>query len=67
MRTKEEILAKHSTHYSSNILRAMDVYAKEVAIDFCDWLNMNKYEFETMESKELFELYLKSKSNEQQH
>jgi len=46
-------------------------FAKNVAIDFCidfcDWIYMNQYEFETMESIKLFELYLKSKSNEQQH
>lgn len=87
MRTKEEILAKHSTHYSSNILRAMDVYAKEVAIDFLHWFQQTDFStfVDDIEGKvffirceneddnkhysndDVFEEYLKSKSNEQQH
>lgn len=66
--TKEEIIKKN-THrtfiegfidpiISVNHEKAMDEYAKQVAIDFCDWLDMHRYEFETIASEELFNQFI---------
>lgn len=42
------------------ILLAMEQYAMEMAVGFCDWLDTHKYEFETLPSDILYQQYLES-------
>jgi hypothetical protein len=74
MKNREEILSKSNSGNDvyiasqqvvlvdkNSALKAMDEYAKQEAIDFADFLNMHKYEFETQSSEQLYQLYLNSK------
>lgn len=71
MSTKEEILKEHAGSqlypngdydgYSLDIYNAMEEYAKEVAIDFLNWVDANHNENHLLDSKQLLELYLKTK------
>jgi hypothetical protein len=65
MTRNEEILKQFSTRPMpmKDILKAMDISNKEFMIGFCDWLDMNKYEFETKPSNELVQLYLNQLTN----
>lgn len=72
MRAKDEILTNtgEAAEYIYNCKvtpviaahTAMDEHAKEVAIDFADWLSVNGYLFgATLERGKLFDKYLNSK------
>ena len=80
---KEEILSrnwmtKNNVYEASDmILNVMDKYAKEVAIDFLEWGTSRNIKIspgivvddDSMcgSIEEYYDLYLKSKSNEQKH
>jgi hypothetical protein len=74
MKTKEEILKPIADHYyfsqrqKERIYDVMDEFAKELAIDFARYLEAKGINFERWSFlPEMFDEYLKSKSNEQQH
>ncbi len=65
--TKEEILDNINSffnheEYMYDALVAMDEYAEQECVLFALWLDMHRYEFDTMEEKELYQLYIQSKN-----
>lgn len=85
MKTKEEILEQETNEVEdsfmlgngvdffdgkcSSVLKVMDEYAKELAIDFVEYLQKEGVSFEWLSGSftDEFDKYLKSKSDEQQH
>lgn len=63
MRTKEEIIREVCEDKFAPPLWAMDVYAKEVAIDFGEWLDLNCDENTIASANDLFDKYLQEKSS----
>ena len=66
---KEEILRKYANGWVGGmtsgdkdriVYPAMEEYAYEIAVGFCDWLDTHKYEFETIPSDILYQQYLES-------